>query len=445
MRSKNAPTNTLAKYLSWWFGLVFVLLPFHAFFTTWGGSNFGHLDAWRIWKELALIVSLPFVVVLVWRETKLRKWLLRDWLTGLIVLYVLLFAIKGAWALHHNQTNSSALIYSLLSNLRFLGFMLMVMAVVAVHDFLSNQWLKLLLGPAIIVIIFGLLQRYVLSYDFLRHFGYGPDTIPAYQTVDQKLEYRRIQSSLRGANPLGAYMVLVITAVVGQLWRHRFRTLLVGILLGALVVLGFTYSRSAWLAVLPSAGLVLWWQHNNTHFRRRVIVALSIISLVLFGGLVLGRNDSVLQNTFFHTDRSSLSSQSSNAGRVSALEGALKEVEHEPLGRGPGTAGPASFRNQPHQPRIAENYYLQIAQETGWVGLTLFLVINGLVVYRLWKRRYATLAQILLASWVGLALVNLISHAWADDTLGLLWWGLAGIALAPVLTAATQKTARKRS
>jgi len=35
----------------------------------------------------------------------------------------------------------------------------------------------------------------------------------------------------------------------------------------------------------------------------------------------------------------------------------------------------------------------------------------------------------LLASLIGLIFVNLVSHAWADDTLAYVWWGLAGIAL----------------
>jgi hypothetical protein len=35
----------------------------------------------------------------------------------------------------------------------------------------------------------------------------------------------------------------------------------------------------------------------------------------------------------------------------------------------------------------------------------------------------------LLASLIGISFVNLLSHAWADDTLAYLWWGLAGIAI----------------
>ena len=101
----------------------------------------------------------------------------------------------------------------------------------------------------------------------------------------------------------------------------------------------------------------------------------------------------------------------------------------EPLGQGPGTAGPASFRND-NPARISENYFIQIGQEVGILGLLLFVAINIGIARELWVRRDQLLSLVLLTSLAGLTLVNLISHAWADDTLGLIFWGLAGIAIA---------------
>ena len=74
---------------------------------------------------------------------------------------------------------------------------------------------------------------------------------------------------------------------------------------------------------------------------------------------------------------------------------------------------------------------MQIAQETGWIGLGLFVLINVGVGYLLWLRRDDPLALSLFASLIGLTFINLLSHAWADDTLAYVWWGLAGIAMAP--------------
>ena len=74
---------------------------------------------------------------------------------------------------------------------------------------------------------------------------------------------------------------------------------------------------------------------------------------------------------------------------------------------------------------------MQIAQEVGIVGLALFVAISYLVAKALWDNRKDDLAKALLASAIGLTFVNLVSHAWADDTLAYIWWGVAGIALAP--------------
>ncbi len=387
---------------------------------------------------------LPPALYLTWQTPTLRAWFKRDWLIRLCFIYVVLFVGLGLWALHHHAVNGPALIYGLLSDLRFLGFMLIIMPIAALDDFLKRNWLRLLVGPAVIVIIFGLLQRYVLSYDWLRHVGYGPKTIPAYQTVDQKIEYRRIQSTLRGANPLGAYLVLVLAAVASRWRNQRVRLLVTGLLLAGTIALFFTYSRSAWLAVLVSVGLVLWWQYPSAVTRRRLALMAAAVIVVVAGSLAITRRNSVLQNTFFHTDSTS-AAQSSNASRLGALKIATIQYINEPLGRGPGTAGPASFRNQPHQPRIAENYFLQIGQEAGWLGLGLFLLINLVIVYRLWLQRQQLLPQVLLASWLGLSLVNLVSHAWADDTLGLLFFGLVGIALAPVIINKKRKQYAKKA
>jgi len=63
----------------------------------------------------------------------------------------------------------------------------------------------------------------------------------------------------------------------------------------------------------------------------------------------------------------------------------------------------------------------------------LFMLITVGVGYLLWLRRDHPLALALFASLVGLTFINLLSHAWADDTLAYIWWGLAGIAMAPGL------------
>lgn len=418
----------LATRLSYLVAAVLVLLPFHAFLTTWAASNTGQIDLWRIWKELILaFVLVPAWLWLLWRSPQLRRQLAASWLFKLFMLYIFVQILLGGWALTTGRVNSEALIYGIGANLRFLVFFFICLAVAAHSGFLKKHWAKILLLPAMVVIGFGLLQKAVLPADFLKHFGYGDNTIPAIQTVDNNSEHRRIQSFLRGANPLGAYLVLVIAALMIRAKKSWFYGL--G-LAAALIVLFFSYSRSGWLGVIAAACLAgLLWANRKIRPKHILLLAASLVIIPVAAVYAMRDND-IVQNLVFHSSELSKSSQSSNAARLQSQETALREIIQQPLGSGPGTAGPASFRNS--QPaRISENYYLQIAQETGIIGLTIFLVINALIAWRLWRTRWDRLCQVLLISFAGLVFVNLVSHAWMDDTLAYLWWGFAGIALAP--------------
>jgi hypothetical protein len=151
------------------------------------------------------------------------------------------------------------------------------------------------------------------------------------------------------------------------------------------------------------------------------------------------RNNATFQNVFLHTQTNSVIKTTSDQGHTSALQNGLSNLVHDPLGHGPGTAGPASVYNRRAPARIAENYFIQIGQETGWLGLVLFLAINIVIGLKLWQRRDQALALGLLAALVGLSFVNLLSHAWTDDTLCYLWWGLAAIACSLPLAVPSKK------
>jgi O-antigen ligase len=166
--------------------------------------------------------------------------------------------------------------------------------------------------------------------------------------------------------------------------------------------------------------------------------------LVLAVGVLTLRTNDTVQNFVFHSSEHSPSTVSSNAGRAYALQQGVNDALHHPLGRGPGTAGPASFRNDGELPRIAENYYLQLTQEVGLIGLALFIFLNVAVAQELLRRRQDLLSVVLLASLIGLSVVNMFSHAWADDTLGMLWWGLAGIAISTTPPAILNKERKTR-
>lgn len=441
-------TSKLVVCLNYVLALILVVLPFHAFLTIAVANVTGGYEFIRLWKEVLILAISPVVAWTVWKRPITWRQLRSGWLVWCIGAYAALHILLGLVALAKGQVNSYAMLYAWDINLRFLLFFILALMLTSQWDWLHRHWSKVIVWPAVVVVSFGLLQLFALPVDFLQRFGYGLGTVMPFETVDQKLDYVRIQSTLRGANPLGAYMVVVLSALAVILLRDfRDKRQIMGVTMfsASLIVLMATYSRSAYVGAFLAVLTAVWLVLHGQKARRRLAIGLVALTLLAAGFAAALRDNDRLQNTFFHTDENSASPMSSNEVRSSALQSALDDVIDEPFGRGPGTAGPASQHNvQPE--RIAENYYLQIGQELGWLGMALFVGINGLVARGLWQRRRDGLARALLASLAGIAFIGLVQHVWTDDTLALVWWGMAGAALSitpgqpPAILAAREKT-----
>jgi hypothetical protein len=411
--------------------VILLLMPLHAFLTVWGDSLVGHYTVLRLWKEVLLGVALLGVALLMIIDHKIRSHTLTRRLVWLILLYALVNIAWGVVAYKRHDVSAKALGYGLIIDLRFPAFFLVTWAIVLRTSRLRGQYQHLILWPALVVVVFGLLQAFVLPSDFLGHFGYGPHTIPPYETINHNVHYIRIESTLRGANPLGAYLLVPISYLSVLIVRGKRNWQHIVFLLAAVLTLYFSFSRSAWVGAVLSVGVILALSLRSQKAKQWVAAVVGV-GVVILVGLLIGLHDSArFQNIFFHTQNHSSVATTSDQGHATALKNGLHDLLRQPLGRGPGSAGPASIYNN-HPARIAENYFVQIGQETGWLGLLLFLLINAGVGYLLWSRRSDPLAFCLFASLIGLSFINLLSHAWADDTLAYVWWGLAGIAMVHV-------------
>ncbi len=411
--------------------LIIALVPFFAFMTVWFSSITGHYTAWRLWDEIVLLLIILGCLWILFRHRIIWNRFRSMDIVWLITLYVLYELVIGSVSLFKHDVSLKALGYGLVVDLRFFLFFLACWIIAGQSGWLRRNWEKLVLIPAAIVVVFGLMQHFILPYNFLSHFGYGTSTIPPFQTINQNLHYVRILSTLRGSNPLGAYLVVIIAIVSALLVKRPSKRLFyayTALLIGSIITLFYTYSRSAWIAAALVVVIIGVLNIRSRRVLKRVglgmVVLFIAIGLLLFGL----RNSSILQDTIFHTDSSHHTPQTSNSAHLSALKSGIKDAIAQPLGDGPGTAGPASVYNN-HPARIAENYFIQIVQEVGWLGLFVFLAINWLVAKELWKHRQDSLALGLLASLVGICFVGLLSHVWVDDTLSYVWWGLGGICL----------------
>ena len=416
---------------------VFILLPFHATLTVFLAQFVGHYTVLRLWKEFLLFFLMLGAVYICISSPEIRRRVLTSKLTWLIFAYLGVLLVWGIIAWATKSVTLEALGYGWVVDARFLLFFMAVWIIAQSSPQPGQIWPWLLFIPAAIVVLVGLLQYFVLPYDVMKYLGYSAATIFPYEDINHNTAYIRVMSTLRGANPLGAYLLLVIVLLVAWLAKHvrtwgSWLKLLISVYaVLAVVVFTLTFSRGAWIGLAVSLAAAAWLLRNRVS-RRVIAVAAGACGVLVLSLLVLvfvARNPAA-QNIVLHTEDNTTIATTSNEGHASALQTGVSQVIREPFGRGPGSAGPASVYNSGHPARIAENYFIQIGQETGWAGLVLFIAVLIALGVQLYVRQNNTISFGLLAALAGLTVVGLTSHVWTDDTLAYVFWGLAGLACA---------------
>jgi hypothetical protein len=372
-------------------------------------------------------------------------------LAGLLMLAILyqkkqwailkspLILIIAAYALLHllliplSFQGSSSMIAGLFIDLRYLLYFVLVYVAVGLYPTLRRPFIWTFFVGAFVVAAFALLQVFVLPHDILKYIGYNKTTIAPYLTVDQNPQYIRINSTLRGPNPLGAYAGIVIALVFAAWLRlkqtqpQRQKLAISVIVIGSFVALWVSYSRSAVFAAVAAIGIIALATVGRK-LSRKFWIIIVIIIFAAAGALIAGRNTNFVSNVLLHQNASTGASVNSNQGHVESLQEGVNRMVHQPLGGGIGSTGSASLYGT--QPLIVENQFLFIAHEAGWPGLVLFVYITFLVQRGLWRRRADWFALGVFASGIGMVLIGLLLPVWVDDTVAIIWWGLAAVALA---------------
>ncbi|MEP7204709.1 MAG: O-antigen ligase family protein [Candidatus Saccharibacteria bacterium] len=380
----------------------------------------------KMWKEFLLFVATVAAGMILYQKRSLH--ILKEPLMVGIEIYAALHLLLLAlfW-----QGLAPAMA-GLMIDLRYVLFFVLVYLALRLYPTSRRLFIKVGVIGALVALIFALLQVFVLPKDILKYIGYGPSTIVPYLTVDQNSAFIRITGTFRGPNPLGAYAAVVLILLAAFATRHRinvtkYRLAIVGILsLGGVVALWASYSRSALIGTLVGLGIVLVATVGRRLPRRSWIIG-SVVLVAIVGGLVLSRGGNFISNVVLHENPGQGNSINSDQGHVESLQNGFGNLVKQPLGGGIGSTGSASLYGQ--SPLIIENQYLLIAHETGWLGLILFLMIFVGILNRLWQRRQDYLALGVFASGIGLALIGLLLPVWVDDSVAIIWWGLAAIAI----------------
>lgn len=382
----------------------------------------------KSWKEILMVLALPLAVILVTRRHLWRE-LLSDWLFHVIVAYGALHIVVSLVLFQ----GVSATMAGLAIDLRYVLFFGLVYVLIKALP--QYRRIALLVGGvgAAIVLGFGVAQLF-LPVDILTHIGYSTQTIAPYLTVDQNPDYVRINSTLRGPNPLGNYAIITLAVLAaGAISARRFiatpgrRWLFAAAAIASLVVLWVSYSRSSLIGAVIALVVIVAATVGRHLSRRHWLIALSVV-ILLVGGLFAARSTSFVANVILHDDPTTGAVTTSNDGHLDSLQEGTERMIRQPLGAGVGSTGSASLQGD--APIIIENQYLFAAHETGWLGLVLFIAVFTMILIRLWQRRSDWLALSILASGLGLAAVGMLLPVWVDDTISIIWWGLAAIALA---------------
>lgn len=411
---------SLVKLTRWGLLAIVAIMPFHAFITIWAGNIFGHQMLFQAWKELLIALISLFVLIAIFKDPKVRSrlknpiiYLIATYI-GLSVLITLIAKPSILPALIGLKTNIAMLLVFvasyLVTNIRF-----------------KHIAIKVFIIASALVIGFGLLQAYILPKDFLSNFGYGPDTLAPFFTVDPAIEAVRILSTLGGPNQLGAFLILPISIATTMMFKKFSWWQPFYVFLGSLVV-WHTYSRSAWLGLGLALG-VTFLLNLPRKYRLPLLLVGTMIAAILLNCLVSSSTtSSKLQYYVFHHTIENVGLIGSTDQHRIATENAISHVKEHPLGEGLGTAGPASFYSD--SPLIPESWYLQLGVEVGVIGMLLFVGIQILLAFQLWKvNKEVLIAPALIGALAGVGTVNFFLHGWADSSTALTFWLIAGATL----------------
>lgn len=424
----------------WVLTAIFFGLVVHAPMMVFMSSRFPEFSLlFKSWKEILLLLEVGIGVYLL-----IRGGLLRQFLNDKLVVLGLIYCGFTFLVAVLSFVNWRSFGAGLMIDLRYVVFMLLVMAAVKIKPDVKKLMMKSAVVGALIVVVFGLLQVVVLPDDVLTHIGYGPETIEPYMTVDDNPDYVRINSTLRGPNVLGAYGVIVVSLAVAYLWQ-RLRgldkkrrkkqeprpvvdwkvALSVFSVFGGLVCLWFSYSRAALLGLGVVVGFLavrMCW--DNKRLLKWLVGGFLAIAVVLGGLVVVFRDSAFVANVVFHDDVEHGAEETSNDGHAESLVEGIKKMIESPLGSGVGSTGSASLFTD--KPVIVENQFLFVAYELGWLGLGMFIGMLVVLGRRLASGRGWMVVGV-LASGIGLLVVGVFLPVFADETVSMTWFGLAGV------------------
>lgn len=417
----------LQKYIVATLAFIIALLPIHAFISTWGGTEIGPLFVWKSWKEFSLLPAIAAVVLWALTDKLLLMSLVRDRFMQLSVLYAL---IVFGYTVHGIATNGdNAALAGIAFDLRYIVMFVLAYVVTTYGSIVTPRVIsfaaKFLIAVGIGLAVIGLLQVTIIPRDFLSQFGYEKFvTIAPYLTISEKSpDIIRAFATLRGPNDYGAYLVMVLAVALVTIVSLRKKIAVSALFLVAIFA---SHSRSAYIAAAVVVILWLLATIGAERLRRHWKYGVLAVVLVVGAGALSLISPTARLIVFHSSEKDTSLTSGSNEDRAEAMINTTERIAEEPLGCGTGCSGPASYYGPRAQ--ISENYYLQLAEQYGIVGLIVWLLLFVLIMRSLYHAaKKQPLALALYIGGIGLTIIGVLLHVWVDDPLSMTWWALAGM------------------
>lgn len=294
-------------------------------------------------------------------------------------------------------------------------------------------------GQALLVL--HLLVTLAVAVIGLRQWFFGAEALATWIDPESPLAgTTRVYSVFGNPNLLAAYLVPGVGMSLGCLlawrtWAQRLLTLTLVVTLSSCLIL--TGSRGGWLglgAVYGSFALLLmggWWRwRKTTPLWQRLLIAMAL-GLLLLG--LLGRSESLrLRFLSIFAGRA----DSSNNFRLNVWAAVLAMIRDYPwLGIGPGNRAFNLIYPLYQRPNFnalgAYSVPLEVAVESGLVGLSAFTALTASILRRSWQhlgdwysspRPQTFILMGLLAGLLGTMTHGLVDTLWFRPQIQILWW-----------------------
>lgn len=430
---KSDPLQNIALIL---FCIVIFGVCFQGLISVWSTNLLSnYADFGKAWKEILLILCSFILIADISIKKKWKDFFEHKiaWLTlcfiALSLVYLVIF--------NNPALNEMA---GLLISLRIYGSLAIGYILCKNKPNACNIILFSAILGILINLVFGFLQITILPKEFLEIFGYSHNSIEPYLTVDKNPEFIRIAGLLRGPNPFGVLMMLASTLSLAAIFylkqskkiknKSKYIYLALILLLISIILTWNSYSRSAFGAMILNlaifTSLFIEW---NKKTLIRFGIGLSSAVIIFVSLIFIFKDNSFVQHTVFHTNPDGGSAIKSDQARGRVLESSFNSVLKRPQGYGVGSSGSASFIETEKQGNMIENQYISFAYETGIVGFLLQISIFSLVIfylYKIYRDKKYIFALAIFSVGVGCFLVGFVLPVWMDDTVAIVWWGLAG-------------------